>query len=112
MTADNWRLIWSPDAQDDLDIIWDHYSQMVSLEAADKLVREIKRAADRAADNPLLWQVRHDIVPGYLGGLRTILVHPYVVIFHLLENKLRIARVLHQRRDVSSLLADEERRPN
>lgn len=112
MKASSWRLVWSPAAEDDLGEIWNYYSQVASLEVAEKLVREIEIAADRAADNPLLWQLRQDIVPRLPGGLRSIPLHPYIIFYQLHEDELRIVRVLHQRRDVASILADEESRPN
>jgi hypothetical protein len=42
------------------------------VEIADKLLREIDRAATRLADDALMWKGRDEVLP----GLRSVLVHP------------------------------------
>ena len=36
-----------------------------------------------------------------------VLVHPYVIFFHVAASSVEIVRVLHQRRDLESIFADD-----
>src|SRR5438270_518937 len=77
MPGANKRLVWSPAAQKDLREIWRYYANAASLEIADRLLRDIGEAARRIQQRPLTGRTRDEVMP----GLRSILVHPYVIFY-------------------------------
>ena len=99
MPAENRRLVWAPAARNDLRDIWYYFEGVASREVADRLLRDIRRASERALQRPLAWRARDEVMP----GLRSILVHPYVVFYRLKDGMLEIVRVLHQRRNFAAL---------
>jgi toxin ParE1/3/4 len=99
MPAENRRLIWAPAAKNDLRDIWRYFVGVASTEIADRLLRDIQRASERARQRPRTWRARDEIMP----GLRSVLVHPYVIFYRCSEGTVEIARVLHQRRNLAAL---------
>jgi plasmid stabilization system protein ParE len=45
-------VIWSPEATDDIDHLWDYHADVVGHTAADKILREIARAVATIDDVP------------------------------------------------------------
>jgi toxin ParE1/3/4 len=97
------RVVWAPRAKRDLHEIWSYFARIASLEVADGLLRDINRAGARLGDHPFMGRPRNELV----AGLRSILVHPYIVFYRVTDQSLEIARVLHQRRDLGAALAPE-----
>lgn len=89
MRRNSGRLIWSPASKEDLRKIWNYYAHVASRNIADNLLRNIERAGERAADNPLQWRLRMDIWPGLSGGLRSMSAHPYTIFYQLDQDDLR-----------------------
>jgi toxin ParE1/3/4 len=85
--------------------IWHYFADAASPDVADKLLRNIERASARLSDHPMSGRPRADIS----SGLRSVLVHPYVVVYRVTDTTVEIARVLHERRDVAAVF--EEREP-
>jgi toxin ParE1/3/4 len=102
------RLIWSPEAKEDLIKIWRYFARVASPEIADSVLREIDGASERLIDHPLQWRLRKDIMPGLKGGLRSVLVHPYTIFYQLAEDDVRIVRVLHERRNFGEVLSEDQ----
>jgi toxin ParE1/3/4 len=90
------KLIWAPQARRDLIDIWKYFAKAASAETADNLLRQINLAVDRVSRHPLSGRPRDDI--GH--GLRSILVHPHVVIYQVTDVTLEVARILHERQDI------------
>lgn len=44
-----------------------------------------------------------------MSGLRSVLVRPYTVFYRVTDTGIEIARVLHERRNVASVFARDER---
>jgi plasmid stabilization system protein ParE len=42
-----------------------------------------------------------------MSGMRSVLVHPYVIFFQVAASSVEIVRGLHQRRDLESIFADD-----
>jgi plasmid stabilization system protein ParE len=110
-------VLWSPAAKKDLIDIWGYFARVASSEVADKLLHEITWAAARIASvDPRMWRLRTDIMPDMLGGLRSAPVHPYVIFYRTTpqskndHDDVEIIRVLHQQRDLPSILSDDDRR--
>ena len=93
-------IIWAPSAKRDLRDIWRYFARIASAEVADSLVHEINRAVARLADFPLMGRARDELIT----GLRSVLVHPHVVFYRVSDRSIEIVRVLHQRRDLATVL--------
>jgi toxin ParE1/3/4 len=103
MPVERSQIIWSPAATDDLREIWRYFADVASRDIADRLLRDIFRASERVRRRPLASRSRDEIIP----GLRSILVHPYVI-FYRVQDGVEIVRVLHQRRNFAAILSDPE----
>ena len=99
MPSKHRRVVWAPRAKQDLYEIWRYYTRVASPEIADKLLRDIDRTGQRLAEQALMWRARDDVMP----GLRSVLVHPYVIFYRLTDTTVEIARVLHGRRNFAAL---------
>lgn len=98
------RVVWAPRARQDLLDVWRYYARVASPDIADNMLRNIERAAEAIARNPLARRSRDDLLP----GLRSALVSPHTVFFRIQDGDVEIVRVLHQRRDFPALFG---RRP-
>ena len=99
MPADDSRLVWAPAAKKDLREIGRYYLRVASRDVADRLLRDIERTSRLIAQRPLAWRTRDEIMP----GLRSILVHPYVIFYRVTDNTVEIARAAEQRDEFASL---------
>jgi toxin ParE1/3/4 len=99
------RVVWSPRAKQDLRQIWRYFTRVASPEVADNLLREIRDAAQRLGERPLLWRARDDVMP----GLRAVLVHPYTVFYRVTDISVEVVRVLHERRDFTAVFGKRDR---
>ncbi len=103
-------VIWSLPAQQDLIEIWGYHAHMASPTTADRLIDEIKAAANRLLIDPQMHRVRHDLIPDLPGELRAALARPYTLFYRVNPQSadgredIEILRVLHERRDFSSEL--------
>jgi toxin ParE1/3/4 len=92
------QLEWAPKARRDLIDIWRYFADAASSDVADTLLRNIEFASERLSAHPMLGRPRADISP----GVRSILMHPYVIVYRVSDKSVEIARVLHERQDVAS----------
>jgi toxin ParE1/3/4 len=102
MGSDNSRLLWSPEADDDLIWIWRRGVEEWTEELADKHLFEIEAACDRLLDDPSLGRARDELV----AGMRSIPVHPHVVFYQVAKRTIEVVRVLHQRMDVEEVFRE------
>jgi toxin ParE1/3/4 len=79
--------------------VWRYFARVGSVEVADNVLREIHRGARRAAEHPLMGRPREELA----AGLRSMLVHPHVILYRTSQDSVEIARVLHQRRDLAAV---------
>jgi toxin ParE1/3/4 len=96
-------LIWSPEAEQDLFDIWHYLRSEASARTAEKYLRSIHRACERVRLRPLSGRARDEVMP----ELRSVLVSPYVVFYRVTELSVDIVRVLHGRRDLDAIFADD-----
>ena len=61
MTTDSFRVVWSPESEDDLLSIWRWGAARFSPAIADGHLRDIHRAAMRLAASPLMGRERDDL---------------------------------------------------
>ena len=94
------RAEFDPDALADLDSIYDYIGRVSrSADRADEVVDRIHRACELHANQPGMGEQRPDLGP----GIRTCAVSPHVVIYHPLDDGIRVLRVFDGRRDYPSL---------
>jgi len=87
----------SPAAQADLDQIWDYTYHRWDPGQADEYLRELQRALERAATNPLIGRPCEEIRPGY----RKLAAGSHVLFYRVMsEGDIDVVRVLHRRMDV------------
>jgi toxin ParE1/3/4 len=103
MPAHKRTLIWSPEAEQDLFDIAAYLSSEASARTADEYLRKIFRAGERIRGRPLSGRARHEL----MHGIRSVLVHPYVVFYRVEGVSVEIVRVLHQRGNLDVVFADE-----
>jgi toxin ParE1/3/4 len=93
------RLVWSPEADQDLLSIWSYGADEWSPDVADEHERILWRACERLLDNPELGRSRDELIT----GLRSILVEPHTVFYQISPHAIQIVRVVHQREDIESI---------
>jgi toxin ParE1/3/4 len=98
------QLEWAPKARRDLIDIWHYFADAASTDIADKLLRSIALASVRLSRHPMSGRPRADIS----SGLRSILAHPYVIVYRVTDTSVEIARVLHERQDVIAAFDEGE----
>jgi toxin ParE1/3/4 len=105
MAEDRRELVWAPKAQRDLIDIWGYFAEASSTDIADRLLRNLGNAAERLKDHPFSGRPRDDIA----NGLRSLLVHPHVIIHRVTKTTVEIARILHERRDIAAAFAEDRK---
>ena len=105
MAAATRPVVWAPKASQDLIRIWRYFARVASPEVADKLLRDINRAAARLGEFPFLGPAREEVLP----GIRSVPAHPYTVFYRVTDVQVEIVRVLHERRDFAATLKKDER---
>jgi toxin ParE1/3/4 len=99
MTEANRRLIWSPEAEQDLLSIWGYGADEWSPDVADDHERTLWRACERLLGNPELGRSRDELIV----ALRSMLVDPHAVFYRISPHAIEIVRVVHQREDIESI---------
>lgn len=88
------KIVWSRNARADLDAI-QTYMLELSPQATERIwIRIVERVAD-LAEMPLAYPIEGD------GPLRRLVVTrtPYVVLYNVVDNEIRIEAVFHMSRD-------------
>jgi toxin ParE1/3/4 len=93
------RYLLTPAAQADLERIWDytHDHDRWGVDQAEEYLRELQRAVERAAANPLIGRACDEVRPGY----RKLAAGSHTLFYRLTtEGVIDVVRVLHQRMDI------------
>ncbi len=96
--------IWSPEALDDVDHLWDYYADIAGRATADRIVREVAKVVKTIEDFPSAGRVRDEI----RAGLRSLAATPQVVFYRLSNGRPEIVRVLDGRQDVEEIFSGDE----
>jgi hypothetical protein len=94
------RLVWAPKARQDLPL----GSGVTTLDW--RRLRSLTACCTKStravglSQRPFLGRPRTEL----MSGLRSILVHPYAVIYRITDDAVEIVRVLHERRDLPTEL--------
>ncbi len=89
------RFVVSPRAEGDLVDIWDYSADRWGAERADRYLREIQRAIEMAAADPLVGHPCDEVRVGY----RKLPVASHVLFYRDHPVGIDVVRVLHQRMD-------------
>ena len=98
------EILWSPEALDDIDRLWDYYVHAAGRVTADKILREVAKAVSVIGDFPLAGRARDEI----RAGLRSLAVAPQTVFYRLKDDRPEIVRVLDGRQDIEEIFSDGE----
>jgi toxin ParE1/3/4 len=96
------RIVWSTDADTDLEQIWNYLAQQASVARADDQIRKIVAACRLLCDWPLSGQARDGLIP----GMRSVVSAPYVIFYRVGTDAVEIVRVLHGRRDIEAVFTE------
>jgi toxin ParE1/3/4 len=95
------RAVWSPEALDDRERIWDYYVQVAGRHTAEKVLRGVAEAIALIEDHPYAGRARNEVRP----GLRSIAATPHVVFYRAVNDTPEIVRVLDGRQDIEEKFA-------
>ena len=93
------RLVWSPEAEEDLISIWRYGSEEWAPSVADEHEQASWRACNRLLENLELGRPRQELA----ADLRSILVDPHVVFYRITPTAVEIVRLVHQHEDVTAI---------
>lgn len=93
--------LWSPEALDDREKIWDYYVRAVGRHTAEKILREIAEAIALIEDHPFAGRARNEVRP----RLRSFAATPHVVFYRVVNDTPQIVRVLDGRQDIEEKFA-------
>lgn len=96
------RLYVSSAARSDLINIWE-FLAYVSERKAERAMKAIYRRFDTLLEFPESGKRRDELK----RGLRSFPVEKYVVFYFIVEDGIRIARILHSAQDIEQILIDE-----
>src|SRR3954447_16241251 len=83
-------IIWSAEALNDIDQLWDYYARVAGHVTADKVMREVARVVTTIDDFPFAGRARDEIRP----GLRSLAANIQIVFYRLKDDRPEIVRVL------------------
>jgi plasmid stabilization system protein ParE len=98
------RLRLSPRVPGDLEEIADYIAQDSPRQAV-RLLRELRSRMKEIAKQPALYQLRPEIG----AGARLAVMGPYVILFRIRSNAVRIERVVHGSRNLLRILEENEK---
>jgi len=97
--------LWSPQALDDRERIWDYYARAAGRHTAEKILREIAEVITLIEDHPFAGRSRNEV----RAGLRSFAAAPHVVFYRVVNDAPEIVRVLDGRRDIDERFAAGEK---
>jgi toxin ParE1/3/4 len=89
------KCVYSPDAQSDVETIWDCTVADWGGDQAEAYARLLQNASETIAANPLIGRDCSDIRLGY----RKYPVGSHMMFYHIGDHSINIVRILHQRMD-------------
>lgn len=93
--------LWSPEALDDRERIWDYYVRVAGRHTAEKILREIAEVIALLEEHPFAGRARNELRP----GLRSFASTPHVVFYRVVDDTPQIVRVLDGRQDIEEKFA-------
>jgi len=96
MSATRRTAVWSPEALDDRERIWDYYIATAGRHTAENVIGELGRVIALIEEHPFAGRSRNEMRP----GLRSFATTPHVVFYRIVNNTPAIVRVLDGRQDI------------
>ena len=96
--------LWSPEALDDREKIWDYYVGVAGRHTAEKVLHEIGQVIALLEDRPYAGRARSEV----RLGLRSFAATPHVVFYRVIDDRPEIVRVLDGRQDIEEKFAVPE----
>jgi toxin ParE1/3/4 len=93
--------VWSPEAINDRERIWDHYAGVAGPHVAVKILLKLADVIALIEERPFAGRGRNEIHP----GLRSFAATPHVVFYRVLNDTPEIVRVLDGRQDIEEQFA-------
>jgi toxin ParE1/3/4 len=93
--------LWSPEALDDRERIWDYYVGVAGRHTAEKILREIAEVIALLEEQPFAGRARNELRP----GLRSFAATPHVVFYRVVNDTPQIVRLLDGRQDIEQKFA-------
>ena len=93
--------LWSPEALDDRERVWDYYVRAAGRHTAEKLLREIAEIIALIEKHPFAGRARNEVRP----ELRSFAAAPHVVFYRVVNDRPEIVRVLDGRQDIEERFA-------
>ena len=90
----------SPEADQDLEDIFDYTEREFGIDQAIEYLSGFEGIIAKLVHNPGLGKKREEI----REGLRSLLKDKHVVFYRILDNRIRIVRILHGSRDLRTFL--------
>ena len=97
--------LWSPEALDDRERIWDYYVSVAGRHTAEKILREIAEIIVLLEEHPFAGRTRNELRP----GLRSFAATPHVIFYRVADDTPQIVRVLDGRQDIEEKFAARDR---
>jgi toxin ParE1/3/4 len=94
------RLLRTPEAEADLDAIWDYIARD-SLAAADRMLDELNGRFELLAKNPEIGELQPHLTD---GSYRRFTCRNYVIYYRPLRDGIVLVRVLHGAQDHESMV--------
>jgi toxin ParE1/3/4 len=92
------QIIISPIAENDLENIWDYFSEY-SIESAKQIIKEFGEKFDLLSNNPKIGR-SHD---EFIVHLRSFPHKKHIIFYFEIKNSIEVFRVLHGARDIEDL---------
>jgi len=99
-------IIWSREAEADLEDIWTYYAESAGRDVANAIARAIGDTCRMLEEHPLAGRERNEIT----SGLRSALSSPYVIFYRVRNDVPEFVRVLDGRRDIDEIFSTESQR--
>lgn len=97
--------VWSPEAIDDRERIWDYYVGVAGTHTAGKIFLKLADVIALIEDQPFAGRARNEVRP----GLRSFAAMPHIVFYRVVDDRPEIVRVLDGRQDIEEQFADGDR---
>ena len=94
--------LWSPEALDDRERIWDYYVRIAGRHTAEKVLREIAEVIALIEQRPFAGRARSEV----RRGLRSFATAPHVVFYRIVNDTPEIVRVLDGRQDIDEKFSE------
>ena len=99
---DKWTHVLSQAAEEDLAQIFDYTELEFGLGQAIQYLSEMEKEFYQLRDNPALGRERKEI----RAGLRSVPYQSHIIFYRILDNQIRLVRILHASRDLPKFLKD------